>query len=315
MKRTKQANASRGQAAWANGHLDLAVALLEPLVQGEEAPLEVIYPLARTYSERGDRDAALALLARAMPGNAPATGLLRAEILFDHGPADQAQQELQALAASNPIAAGLLAVLKFQSSAEGPQDDSVREISLPRAARWMSSVMGRLLAALEMHLLAAGEEKFTSYHTRALLPEPPESDDPLEQALLAANLKEVIRICRQEEKPVTPPPGLGKVRFRLRQLFGRVKSYPRVYCQWMMAFAQTLLGQEAESTRAISSALEEGDARMDFLLLAGLHHVRCGRRRQAGVTFACTARLGDVVVSDNIDALAKHLNIAIRLCD
>src|SRR5262249_17021325 len=141
------------------GDLDAAVDRLEAAARDARS-VDALYPLALARSERGELDRALETLDRAAAlahGKAP-PAIFRALVLYDHHRDRDARESLRAAGAANIIARGLSALVGFR---EAPQ---AAVLALPRGARWMAEIAGRLFALVEARLFEAGREVALGFH-------------------------------------------------------------------------------------------------------------------------------------------------------
>lgn len=272
--------------AWAVGDLARAKQALEPWPAGGPREIEVALLGARVASELGSLDAALEQLERAEVAGCgrPVLQLLRGVFLYDHARAEEAREALQPLAAENPIAHGILALLELsENGAPYPP------FALLRPARWMSEVTGRLVPLLEERLRAKGEDEFLHLNRGVFLTKPARPS-PIEKAFLDLDLDRVLEL------------GAGT-----QDLEGNDSR--------LLALALIVKGKLEEARRKLERALEPSRDSPDLHFLLGLLHTTAGRRRESGWCFARATRLSDLDMDDVVRELSARVGVQVRLLD
>ena len=157
----------QGSRAWRQGELDRAVELLEAALAARPGSADAVFPLARALSERNEAGRALALLDGAIarePASEPAR-VFRAIVLYDHGRTAEAGEELSRVSAENVIARALSALIDLRARNEGTES-----ITIPRGARWIPDIAGRLLAIFEERFFRKEPEEAVSFHHTLFAP-------------------------------------------------------------------------------------------------------------------------------------------------
>ena len=283
-----------GRDAWRNGDLDRAVERLEEYLAGRPGSLDAVFPLARALAERGETERALSLLepplsaAKASP-SAAAARLFRALILFDAdgGRLGRARPDVESLA-GNPIAAALPELERLALC----ELDSI-ELTIPRAARWMADVAGRLLAILEVRLEKRLPAEAVGSHLPFFANPNAARRNPLEKAFAAGRFDEVERQCARAEREA----GLALSEWVLR------------------AFAAVAAGNGAAAGRIIEAARGESPRSFDLHFIEGWQHARAGRTAKASWAFTRAACSVDTEIDSVAATLATKTGVTIRLSD
>ena len=227
-----------GYRAWHRGDLDAALERFEAALEKSHRAPDVLYPLARLFSERNEHEKALSLLedARASDPDSLVGRLFLAIVRYDHGEAEKAREELARLAGENILAKALLELLDFK-------EENRRSVSLPRAARWLAEVAGRLLSILEGRLHGSDLQGAARFHHVLFSPGTlGTKSSEIEAAFLSEKFDEVASLGRGAAEDL--------------------QQSDRVYC----AFSLIALGQD----KAAERLLEEMEAAWSFVRAARL---------------------------------------------
>jgi tetratricopeptide (TPR) repeat protein len=321
----------QGYAAWLAGDLERASERLEAASRAAPAAADPLYPMARTLSERGDREGALSTLERAVALDPrPAAPLFRGLILYDHGDAAGAREALAQVPRSNPLATALAALLSLpEGLAAGAR------LELPLAARWIAEASGRLLALLEEALVAKREEWLAYHHalytgetaaaTASSSPAPGGEEGSAEVPLKTEERTGEARSRRQNPRS---PAGAWRAAledaFRARayreveEAFTRPdveESWPDLPAKIYRGFALLASGKEGAALRLLAEAGRDHPGEGDLHFLSGLCHTALGRRREAGWSYVRAARAMDVEVDEAAKGLLAKLDITVAWTD
>ena len=273
-----------GYRAWHRGDLDAALEQFETALKRSRRAPEVLYPLARVLSERNEYEKGLALLedAHTREQASAVGGLFRGILRYDHDEKGKAQEDLTQLAGENILARSLLALLDFK-------DQDQRSISIPRAARWLAEVAGRLLAILEERLYRMDVQAASHFHHALFSPAAVgKKSSDIEEAFLNEQHEKVASLgCNQP---------------------GKLADSDRIYC----AFSLIAVGDDKKA-RQLLEAMGKEAASADIHFLEGLCHSRFGRSREAGWSFVRAARLADIEVDHVLTELTEKLGVGIQL--
>lgn len=323
--------AAKGYRAWKKGLLEAAEERLRAALRARPNAAGPRLYLARVLSERGKPQEALAALdgpldLRSAEG---VRAVFRGIILYDHGEPNSAREALEAAGGSNVLARAFASLLDLSEKLErleapgggdgaspaaeaAPPAEPPRVVAtMPLAARYVSDVSARALAALEAAFLRLRPRGWLEFH-HAYLAESPDEGPRADATRTKARAPREAWLERLEE-------ALRRRDYGAFEEVANAKDVPRTWftaeIACLRAFALGALGK-AERAVGILEPLaseEPGQPLVHFVL--GLSHLRSGRKREASWCFSRAARLADISVDDLIQEISRALGVAWEFVD
>jgi hypothetical protein len=227
--------------------------------------------------------------------------VFRAIIVRDHHPSAAAREALAPIAERNLLARALGQLLDVSESLVRRTDPAAPVAArLPLAARWLAEVSGRALALMEDRFLRLASDDWIAFHHALFGPHEPDTAPPavtfrsakewerrVNDAFRGGHYARVDELCSREEAKEWRTPGLA------------------VY----QAFSLLAAGKVHRALDVATEGLEIERSAGDLHFVCGLCHARLGQVRDAGWSFARSARLLDTEVDDVLKEVSRRLEV------